>query len=123
MSPFGWPGRSRPEPLTWRVARESDSLYVEPSRGQPLRLPLAGVRAVRIVPLTGGDHHMQARGGWQVTLQRPDGDVLVGASLQDWQQARALAQQVCDAANLPLDELTARMFSRVGQFGPNTSRS
>jgi len=123
VSPFGWPHRSPPEPLTWRVARESDSLHVEPSRGQPFNIPLEAARAVRIVPLTGGNHHMQARGAWQVALQRPDGDVLIGSSLADWQQARTLAQQVCDAANLPLDELTARMFSRVGQFGPNTSRS
>jgi hypothetical protein len=120
---FGWPGRSRAEPLTWRVAREGDSLYIEPSRGRAFRVPVEAARAVRIVPLTGGDHHMQGRGGWQVALQRTDGDVLVGSPVDDWRLARALAQQVCDAANLRLDELTAKMFSRVGDFGPNTSRS
>lgn len=81
------------------------------------------MRAVRIVPLTGGDHHMQqGRGGWQVALQRPDGDVLVGSPLQDWRAARELAQRVCEAAGLPLDELTERMFSRVGQFGQSSGR-
>jgi len=96
-------------------------VYVEPSHGSPFRLPLAGVRAVRIVPLTAGDHHMQqARGGWQVALQRADGDVLVGSALRDWRLAHVLAKQLCETADLPLDELTAKMFSRVGEFGPNS---
>jgi hypothetical protein len=38
--------------------------------------------------------------------------------MQDWRPARDLARQVCEAAELPLHELTERMFSRVGQFEP-----
>jgi hypothetical protein len=53
-----------------------------------------------------------------VALSRPDGDVLVGKPVADWRSARQLAQLVCDQSELPLDELTAKMFSRVGQFTP-----
>lgn len=72
---------------------------------------------MRIVPLTGGNHHANS-GGWQVALGRADGDVLLGTPLPDWQVAHALARQVCTATELPLDELTRRMFSKVGQFQP-----
>jgi hypothetical protein len=121
VAPFSWPPGPQHDPLTWHVVREGNALYVEPSRGQPIRLPLESVGAVRIVPLTSGNHHMQqTRGRWQVALQRADGDVLVGGALSDWQAARQLAQQVCDATGLSLDELSQRMFSRVGQFGPKT---
>jgi hypothetical protein len=123
---FDWLGRGRsggpfgrPAAITWHVWRDGTTLAVEPSSGKSLRLPLDGVRAVRIVPLTAWQHHTSApRGGWQVSLQRPDGDVLVGEPLADWRAARELAQRVCDAAGLPLDELTERLFSRVGRAPP-----
>jgi hypothetical protein len=51
-----------------------------------------------------------------VTLARPEGDVLLGQPLPDWRVARDLANHVCDKTGLPLDELTARMFSLVGKF-------
>ena len=35
-----------------------------------------------------------------------------------WESARELASMVCDTARLPLDELTEKMFSRVGQYTP-----
>ena len=70
---------------------------------------------MRVVPLTGGNHHIQTS-GWQVALGRADGDLLLGKPLADWQTARELARLVCERTELPLDELTERMFSRVGQF-------
>jgi hypothetical protein len=71
------------------------------------------------VPLTGGDHHVGSRtAGWQVALARAEGDVLLGKPLADWQAARELARLVCERTRLPLDEMTERMFSRVGQFNP-----
>lgn len=122
MGLFDWMrgGRNRTTPgagsdPVWQVAREGDQLELTSSRGASVRLPLLGARAVRIVPLTGWQHHATASSGrWQVALQRPDGDVLVGEALADWRAARELAQRVCDAAGLPLDELTRAMFSRVG---------
>jgi hypothetical protein len=38
--------------------------------------------------------------------------------MADWRLARDLAQLVCEQAALPLDELTQKMFSRVGQYSP-----
>ena len=110
-----WLPRPRPSvPAAWQVTREGSVLVVSSGAGDALRLPLDGVRAVRIVPLTGGNHHMQrSRGSWQVCLQRADGDVLVGKPLADWQPAYELAQSVCTASGLSLDELTERMFSGV----------
>jgi hypothetical protein len=74
---------------------------------------LLGARSVRVVPLTSGDHHSAGR-GWQVALARPDGDVLLGGALPNWQSARELARQVCERTELPLDPLTEKLFSRVG---------
>ena len=93
----------------------------EDGRGAINRVPLAGARTVRVVPLTGGDHHARAGAGWQVALARADGDVLLGKPMPDWQAARELAQQVCRTAELPLDELTEKLFSRVGQYTPTRS--
>ena len=90
----------------------------EDGRGAINRVPLAGARTVRVVPLTGGDHHAGPGAGWQVALSRADGDVLLGKPMPDWQSARELASIVCDTARLPLDELTEKMFSRVGQYTP-----
>jgi hypothetical protein len=100
------------------VYREAGDLVAEDGRGASTRLPLVGARSVRIVPLTGGDHHGDSRGGWQVALSRAEGDLLIGKPLADWRAARQLAQLVCETSELPLDELTAKMFSRVGQYTP-----
>jgi hypothetical protein len=100
------------------VYRDGSDIVAQDSRGADIRVALAGARSVRIVPLTGGNQHAHIRSGWQVALARPDGDVLLGKPLADWPSARDLAQLVCDQAALPLDELTQKMFSRVGQYSP-----
>jgi len=51
-----------------------------------------------------------------VALAHPGGDVLLGKPMADWRPARELARLVCARTELPLDELTQKMFSRVGQF-------
>jgi hypothetical protein len=79
------------------------------------RAAVVGARSVRVVPLTRGAHHAAAS-GWQVALSRPDGDVLVGQPLPNWQSARELARRVCEAASLPMDEMTEKLFSRVGRL-------
>ena len=98
--------------------REAGDLVAQDGRGATMRAPLSGARSVRVVPLTGGNHHSDSRGGWQVTLSRSEGDVLVGKPIADWRSARQLAQLVCESSELPLDELTEKMFSRVGQYTP-----
>ena len=70
------------------------------------------------MPLTGGNQHAHIGSGWQVALARPDGDVVLGKPMSDWRLARDLAQLVCEQTELPLDELTQKMFSRVGQYSP-----
>ena len=95
---------------------DGNDLIAEDDRGNLHRAALGGARSVRVVPLTRGDHHARTGPGWQVTLAQADGDVLLGRPLSDWQAARDLARQVCEAAHLPLDELTQKMFSRVGQY-------
>lgn len=124
MGVFDWLKRQRPgapAAVTWHVYRESDDVVADDGRGGTYRVALARARSVRIVPLTGGNPHSnQAMGGYQVAVQRADGDVPVGKPTQDWRAARDLARQVCETASLPLDELTERMFSRVGQFPPKT---
>jgi hypothetical protein len=119
---FDWlrrSGRQADPPATWNVYREGGDLVAEDGRGSVFRASLNGARSVRIVPLTGGNHHAGARGGgWQVALAHATGDVPLGKPLADWRPARELAQQVCARAELPLDDLTAKMFSRVGQYSP-----
>ncbi|MDQ3810198.1 MAG: hypothetical protein M3336_07900, partial [Chloroflexota bacterium] len=66
--------------------------------------------------------HASGAGGYQVALTLATGDVPLAAAMADWRAARELADQVCQVADLPLDELTQRMFSRVGQFGPSQER-
>jgi hypothetical protein len=100
------PGDVQP---TWEIHIEAGDVVVNTSR-----YPLTGVRSVRVVPLMGGQHHSGSH-GWQVTLRRDDGDVLVGKAMPDWRPARDLAQRLCEATQLPLDELTQRLFSQVGQ--------
>jgi hypothetical protein len=119
---FDWFKRRREEgpPETapassWSVRVFGSDLIAEDGRGAAYRVSTAGARSVRIVPLMGGNHHVQTS-GWQVALARSDGDVLLGKPLADWQVARELARRVCEETHLPLDELTERMFSRVGQF-------
>ena len=91
-------------------------MVAEDGRGGVRRAAVAGARSVRVVPLTGGDHHARAGSGWQVTLSRAEGDVLFGKPVADWQSARDLARMVCETSGLGLDEMTEKMFSRVGQY-------
>jgi hypothetical protein len=102
----------------WQVWVEDDAVVVtDRDRDQTFgRALLAGARAVRVVPLTRGTHHASAH-GWQVCLARGDGDVLVGAPLPDWQSAHVLAQRICSVSKLPMDEMTEKLFSRVGRVG------
>ena len=104
--------------MAWHVYTDAGEVVAEDGRGGAFRAALAGARSVRIVPLLGGDHHARAGAGWQVALARADGDVLLGKPMPDWQSARELARLVCNTASLPLDELTEKMFSRVGQYTP-----
>lgn len=106
------------QPVAWHVYTDGSDLVVEDGRGAVNRAPLAGARSVRVVPLMSGNHHAGAGAGWQVALARGDGDVLLGKPMPDWQSARELARLVCATASLPLDELTEKMFSRVGQYAP-----
>jgi len=112
------PGETAPETgPVWHVYLDAGTVVAEDGRSGTRRAPLAGADRVRVVPLTGGNHHAGAQsGGWQVTLASAEGDVLLGAPLRDWQTARELARLICEKTELPLDELTQRMFSRVGQY-------
>lgn len=102
--------------LDWRVWVDGSWLVVETDRrDEYARVSCEGARSVRVVPLTRGTHHSTAS-GWQVALSRPDGDVLVGQPLADWQSARELAHRICSASRLPMDEITEKLFSRVGRI-------
>lgn len=122
MALFDWlrrSGRQGAPPLVWNVYREGGEVVAEDGRGGIFRASLDGARSVRIVPLTGGNHHPQSGGSvWQVALAHANGDMLLGKPMTDWRVARELARQVCARAELPLDELTEKMFSRVGQYAP-----
>ena len=118
---FDWLSRRprQPEaPTLWRVYREGGELVVEDGRGATHRVASDGAHSVRVVPLRGGQQHTDIRSGWQVALARADGDVLVGKPMTDWRSAHDLARTICATAGLPLDELTEKMFSRVGQYTP-----
>ncbi|HEY3064034.1 MAG TPA: hypothetical protein VGL99_34110 [Chloroflexota bacterium] len=119
MSLFDWLRRKREPapPLVWHVYRDAHDIVAEDGRGGSYRVALSGARGVRIVPLTGGNPHAGVGQGYQVAIQRVDGDAAVGKPMLDWRLARELAHQLCDTADLQLDELTQRMFSQVGQFG------
>lgn len=119
MALFDWirrGPRATPVPIVWTVALNGDGaeLVVEDGRGMRVRVRVRGARNVRVVPLGSGSHHAGTT-GWQVALARADGDLLVGKPLDDWQSARELARLVCERTALPLDELSERLFSRVGQ--------
>lgn len=124
MGLFDWIGRRRggrlgqaDQAATWHVYRDGADLVAEDGKGAAYRAPLGAVRSIRVVPMTGGDHH-RATNGWQVALARADGDLLLGKPSPDWQTARELARLACQTAELPLDELTEKLFSRVGQYTP-----
>jgi hypothetical protein len=117
---FDWLRRSgwqAAPPVVWNVYREGRQVVADDGRGGVFRASLDGARSVRIVPLTGGNHHTRGS-GWQVALAHPSGDELLGKPTADWRMARELARLVCVQTELPLDELTEKMFSRVGQYSP-----
>ncbi|HEY1295196.1 MAG TPA: hypothetical protein VGJ60_19120 [Chloroflexota bacterium] len=118
MPLFDWIRRPRAnaaqDDVTWQVRADGGLLLIESSRGETVfHATFGGSKSVRVVPLSRGSHHVQAN-GWQVTLARGDGDILLGPPMASWQNARELARQVCEATRLPMDELTQRLFSRVG---------
>jgi hypothetical protein len=102
----------------WQVRREGDDVVVEDGRGAEFRASVRGARGVRVVPLHAGQNHTDLRSGWQVALAYQDGDALVGTPMADWRSAHDLAKTICATTELPLDELTEKMFSRVGQYTP-----
>jgi hypothetical protein len=107
-------------PISWHVYRDGDDVVAEDGRGGVARAACSGARSVRLVPLSSGNHHTTPS-GWQVALSRAEGDVLLGKPLADWRDARALVTLVCEKAELPLDDLTERLFSRVGRYAaPNS---
>ncbi len=122
MALFDWLKRSDRQAsptVVWNVYREGSEVVAEDGRGGVFRASRDGARSVRIVPLTGGNHHTQRSGsGWQVAIAHASGDVPLGKPMADWRMARELARQLCARAELPLDELTEKMFSRVGQYAP-----
>jgi hypothetical protein len=112
-------GRRADAPIVWNVYLDGGDIVAEDGRGGVFRASLAGARSVRIVPLTGGNHHAdRGGGGWQMTLAHAEGDQLFGKPMADWRPVRELAQLVCARTELPLDELTEKMFSRIGQYSP-----
>ncbi len=120
MALFDWIRRPRSGPgqddAAWEVRIDGDLLLIESSRGETIvHASTAGARSVRVVPLSRGSHHVSAS-GWQVALARGDGDVLLGPPLPTWQRARDVAREVADKTSLPMDELTERLFSRVGRL-------
>jgi hypothetical protein len=114
---FDWLLRKPSAPLSWNTFRDADDVVVESTRGQSSRAPLGGARAVRVVPLMAGNPHAPS-GGYQIAIAYATGDVPLAVPMADWRAVRELAQRVCACANLPLDEMTERMFSRVGQYTP-----
>src|SRR5205085_6065556 len=113
---FDWLSRGRRMPagtVTWNVHTQGDLMVAESSRGDHFQAVWHGAHSVRVVPLSRGSHH-SGTSGWQVALARAEGDVLLGNPQSDWQSARDLAHEVCRRTDLPLDELTERLFSRVG---------
>lgn len=117
---FDWIRRPRSGPgqddATWEVRVDGRLLLIESSRGETVfHASTAGARSVRVVPLTRGSHHVSAS-GWQVALARGDGDVLLGPPLASWQRARDVAHAVSEKTSIPMDELTERLFSRVGSL-------
>jgi hypothetical protein len=102
--------------VEWHVYREGADIVADAGGGKTYRASLVGAHSVRVVPLTGANPHGPS-GGYQVAMAYEDGDAPVGQPTGDWRAARELAKQLCEATELPLDEMTERMFSRVGTFG------
>jgi hypothetical protein len=110
---FDWLRRKPPEPVVWRIYLDGGDLVADNGKAT-FKVPRARARAVRIVPPGG---HQQGAGGtpgYQVAVACVDSDIPVGKPTLDWRPARELADQLCTTAELPLDELTERMFSRIG---------
>lgn len=121
MAVFDWLNRKpAAEPrVIWTVLREGGELVVEDGRGGSTRVVIGSARNVRIVPPSAGNHQPRTyAGGWQVTLSEAAGDTLVGKPTADWRAAQELARLVCEKTELPLDDLTQRLFSRVGSYTP-----
>jgi hypothetical protein len=119
---FDWLGRGRREPeppLVWQVRLEADEVVVEDGRGASYRANTTGARSVRVVPMTRGSSHTPTTTGWQVALAHTAGDVPIGKPLAQWQAAWDLAREVCQKTELPVDELTQKMFSQVGRYTPD----
>ncbi len=117
---FDWIRRPRSGPdeddVTWDVRVDGGLLLIESSQGETVfHAATAGAVCVRVVPLSRGSHHVSAS-GWQVALGRGDGDILLGKPLSSWRRARDLARAVSEKTALPIDELTQRLFSRVGSL-------
>jgi len=105
--------KRKPEPpVVWHVYREGNDLIADDGKGGTFRVALVRAESVRIVPMTGGNPHAGAAGGYQVAVRSANGDAPIGKPSQDWRLAHDLARQVCEQAELPLDELTQRMFGR-----------
>lgn len=113
MGLFDWLRRKPPEPVVWHIYTEGGDIVAFDGK-QTYRAPRSSARNVRIVPP--GGHQQGAAGmvGYQVAIACVDGDVPVGKPTPDWRPARELAQKLCETGEIPLDELTERMFSRVG---------
>src|SRR3954470_14410380 len=84
--------KRQPEPpVVWHVYREGNDLVADDGRGGTYRVQLVRAESVRIVPITGGNPHAGAAGGYQVAIRRADGDAPIGKPSQDWRPARDLA--------------------------------
>jgi len=106
--------KRKPEPpVVWHVYREGNDLVADDGRGGTFRVPLGRAQSVRIVPMTGGNPHAGATGGYQVAVRGANGDAPIGKPTSDWRAARDLARQVCEQGELPMDELTERMFGAM----------
>jgi hypothetical protein len=101
-------------PETWHVYLDGSDLVAD-NGSASFRVQRTRARAVRVVPLSGGNPHAPG-GGYQVAIACADGDVPIGRATPDWRAAQALGRQLCDTGELQLDEVTARLFSRVGTF-------
>ncbi len=104
-----------PDPSAWEIRHEPDRIVVSDGRKEyPFRRGSA--RAVRVVPLAAGPAHGIPQGGqgWQVAVSAFEGDVLMGPPLMDWRAARDFAQRLAETTELPLDEMTERLFSQTG---------